>query len=86
MPSDSQASASVGASARAASSTPSDLAVVVQDAFVATLRERGSDLAADRLSLLDADQAWEAYFGPLADVMEQNLGGGVPRARPTRER
>lgn len=46
---------------------------VIQDAFARTLRERGADLAADRLELLDADQAWESYFGPVADQIEETL-------------
>lgn len=57
--------------------TPVDLSVVVQDAFVATLHQRGADLAADRLSALDADQAWDAYFGPLADRIQETLAPGL---------
>ena len=42
----------------------------VQEAFVQALRDRGADLAADRLSLLDPDAAWAAWFGPLVDELE----------------
>lgn len=45
----------------------------VKALFAATLRERGADLAADRLELLDADQAWDAYFGPVTDQIEETL-------------
>jgi hypothetical protein len=50
-----------------------DLAVVVKEAFTATLRQRGAGIAADRLAVLDADQAWEAYFVPTVDRIEDTL-------------
>lgn len=56
-----------------AGSGTDDLAVVVQEAITATLRQRGADLAAARLSSLDADQVWEAYFGPAVDRIEATL-------------
>jgi hypothetical protein len=68
--------ASDGASAQpdAGRFATDDLAVVVKEAFTTTLRQRGADIAADRLSLLDADQASEAYFGPTGDLIEDTLG------------
>ena len=46
----------------------------VRDAFVSALRDRDADLAADRLSLLDPDEAWTNWFGPLLDRIEEVLG------------
>jgi hypothetical protein len=46
----------------------------IHRAYVKCLRDRGNDLAADRLELLDDDVVWENWLGPLADRLEELLG------------
>jgi hypothetical protein len=60
------------AAERSGDDTPFD-DELIKTAFVRTLRGRGADLAADRLELLDADQAWDSYFGPVTDQIEETL-------------
>lgn len=51
----------------------------VHDALVRVLRDRGAQLAADRLSLLDTDVVWERWFGPLVDEIETALDPALAR-------